>query len=166
MRNIYYWEFQCEGLAVHVASSNIGAVRVKLRIRRERNFTSELRSLAPSAEILEDFGPNEALINVIDAYLRGNNPPISLPWDLNATSFQYKVWKSVCKIPYGETRNYKDIASIVGRPKGARAVGQALKRNPLLILIPCHRVVSRNGLGGFGAGIDLKQYLLNLERGG
>ncbi|UCH00708.1 MAG: methylated-DNA--[protein]-cysteine S-methyltransferase, partial [Deltaproteobacteria bacterium] len=166
VRNIYYWEFQCSGLTVHVASSAVGAVRVKIGFTRQGDFISEFRSLAPRAEFFEDLRPNEALINVIEAYLKGDNPPMNLPWDINATPFRYNVWRCVCKIPYGETRNYKDIAFMVGSPKGARAVGQALKKNPLLILIPCHRVVSINGLGGFGAGIDLKRYLLNLERAG
>jgi len=165
MKNIYYWEFHCNGLKVQVASSALGAVRVKIGFTIKADFLSELKALAPGAEFFRDFRPNEGLIDVIQAYLKGDNPPINLPWDIKATSFSYDVWKSACSIPYGETRYYKDIASMAGKPKGARAVGQALKRNPLLILIPCHRVVSTNGLGGFGAGIDVKRYLLNLEQG-
>ena len=165
MKNIYYWEFQYNGLTVQVASSDIGAVRVKMGFTIKRNFLSDLRALAPRAEFFRDFKRTEGLTDVLQAYLKGDNPAINLPWDIKATSFTYNVWKSSCSIPYGETRYYKDIASMVGKPKGARAVGQALKRNPLLILIPCHRVVSTNGLGGFGAGIDVKRYLLNLEQG-
>jgi len=163
--NIYYWEFQCNRLTTQVASSDIGTVCVKVGFTRKEDFISELKCLAPGAEFFEDFQPNEALINVIEAYLKGDNPPLNLQWDINATPFRYNVWKSICKIPYGETRTYKDIAFMVGTPKGARAVGQALNKNPLLILIPCHRVVSINSLGGFGAGIDVKRYLLNLEQG-
>ena len=164
-KNIYYWQFQCNGLTAQVASSDIGAVRVKIGFNREENFIIELRTFSPGAEFFEDLRPNETLINVIEAYLKGDNPQIDLPWDINATPFMYKVWKSVCKIPYGETRSYKDIAFMVGTPKGARAVGQALRKNPLLIIIPCHRVVSSKGLGGFSAGIDVKRHLLNLEQG-
>jgi len=76
----------------------------------------------------------------------------------------YNVYRSACAIPYGETKTYKDVAFMAGAPKGARAVGQALKKNPLVILIPCHRVVAVNGLGGFNAGINMKRYLLNLEQ--
>jgi len=165
MKNIYYWEFQYNKLKVQVASSDIGAVRVKIGFTIKRDFLSDLKALAPRAEFFRDFKRNKGLIDVIQAYLKGDNPAINLPWDIKATSFSYNVWKGACSIPYGETRYYKDIASMVGKPKGARAVGQALKRNPLLILIPCHRVVSTNGLGGFGAGIDVKRYLLNLEQG-
>jgi len=77
----------------------------------------------------------------------------------------HNVYRSACKIPYGETKTYKDIAVMAGAPKGARAVGQALKKNPLVIFISCHRVVAVNGLGGFNSGIDMKKYLLNLEQG-
>lgn len=164
-KNIYYWQFQCNGLTAQVASSNIGAVRVKIGFTREENFITELRTFSPGAEFFEDYRPNETLINVIEAYLKGDNLQIDLPWDINATPFMNKVWKSVCKIPYGETRSYKDIAFMVGTPKGARAVGQALSKNPLLIIIPCHRVISSKGLGGFSAGIDVKRHLLNLEQG-
>ena len=164
-KDIYYWEFQCNGLTVHVASSRIGAVRVSIGFARQEDFISELKSLAPAAKFFEDSKPNEALISTLEAYFKGGKPLMNLPWDINATAFRHKVWKSVCTIPYGETRTYKDIAAMVGTPKGARAVGQALNKNPLLILIPCHRVVAANNLGGFGSGIELKKHLLNLEQG-
>jgi methylated-DNA-[protein]-cysteine S-methyltransferase len=164
-RDIYYWEFQCDGLTVQVASSGIGAVRVSVGFTRREDFVSQLRNLAPAAKFFEDFKRNETLIRTLKAYFKGDKPLMNLPWDIDATAFRHKVWKSVCTIPYGETRTYKDIAAMVGTPKGARAVGQALNRNRLLILIPCHRVVAANGLGGFGSGIEMKRYLLKLEQG-
>ena len=164
-KDIYYWEFQCNGLTVHVASSRIGAVKVSIGFARHEDFVSELKTLAPAAKFFEDSKPNEALTSTLEAYFKGDKPLINLPWDIDATAFRHKVWKSVCTIPYGETRTYKDIAAMVDTSKGARAVGQALNKNPLLILIPCHRVVAANNLGGFGSGIELKKYLLNLEQG-
>ncbi len=164
-KDIYYCEFQCNGLTVHVASSRIGAVRVSIGFARQEDFVSEIKVLAPAAKFFEGSKPNEALTSTLEAYFKGDKPLMNLPWDINATAFGHKVWKSVCTIPYGETRTYKDIAAMVGTPKGARAVGQALNKNPLLILIPCHRVVAANNLGGFGSGIELKKYLLNLEQG-
>ncbi|MFC1909897.1 methylated-DNA--[protein]-cysteine S-methyltransferase [Chloroflexota bacterium] len=81
-----------------------------------------------------------------------------------ATAFQRKVWNTTRLIPYGETRSYGWIARFVDNPRGPRAVGQALGRNPLPIIIPCHRVLaSRNTLGGFTGGLQMKQRLLNLE---
>ena len=164
-KDIYYWEFHCNGLTVHVASSRIGAVRVSIGFTRQEDFVSEIKVLAPAAKYFEDSKPNEALISTLEAYFKGDKPPMNLPWDIDATAFRHKVWKSVHTIPYGETRTYKDIAAMVGTPKGARAVGQALNKNPLLILIPCHRVVAADGLGGFGLGIELKKYLLSVEQG-
>jgi len=161
---VYYWEFQCGELSVHVASSHIGAVMVKLYFEKENSFMTELISSAPNAELIEDRTHNEGLIGIIEAYLKGNNPTINVPWDINVTPFMYNVYRSACAIPYGETKTYKDVAFMAGAPKGARAVGQALKKNPLVILIPCHRVVAVNGLGGFNAGINMKRYLLNLEQ--
>ena len=164
-KDIYYWEFQCNGITAHVASSRIGAVMVSIGFTRQEDFVSELKRLAPAAKFFEDSKRNEALISILKAYFKGGKPLMNLPWDIDATAFRHKVWKSVCTIPYGETRTYKDIAAMVGTPKGARAVGKALNKNPLLILIPCHRVVAANGLGGFGSGIEVKKYLLNLEHG-
>jgi O-6-methylguanine DNA methyltransferase len=163
---IYYWEFQWRGLSVHVASSQRGAVMVKLSLARENSFMAELISSVPNAQLIEDRTHNEGLIRIIEAYLKGNNPTINVPWDIHVTPFMYNVYRSACTIPYGETRTYKDVAFMAGVPKGARAVGQALKKNPLVICIPCHRVVAVNGIGGFSSGIDMKQYLLDLEQGG
>ena len=164
-KNIYYWEFQCNGLTAYVASSNRGAVRVKIGFSRDQSFFTQLKSFLPKSELFEDRKHNEGLIKVIENYLRGDNQSIDLPWDINTSLFMYNVYRNACKIPYGETKIYKDIAFMVGTPKGARAVGQALKKNPLCILIPCHRVVAVNGLGGFNSGIDMKKYLLDLEQG-
>jgi len=149
---------------VHVASSHRGAVMVKISVARENSFMAELISSVPTAELIEDRTHNEGLIGIIEAYLKGNNPTINVPWDIHVTPFMYNVYRSACTIPYGETRTYKDVAFMAGVPKGARAVGQALKKNPLVICIPCHRVVAVNGLGGFNSGIDMKRYLLDLEQ--
>ncbi len=84
-----------------------------------------------------------------------------------ASKFQQSVWQIARSIPYGETRSYAWMAAKLGLPKAARAVGQALGRNPLPIIIPCHRVISSNGgLGGFSAGLGMKEYLLHLETTG
>lgn len=85
--------------------------------------------------------------------------------NLKATEFQKAVWKETMKIPYGQTRTYKEIAKRIGKPKSYRAVGNALGVNPLLVIIPCHRVISSNGsLGGFSGGLKLKKFLLDLEK--
>ena len=84
---------------------------------------------------------------------------------LKGTAFQKKVWQALQQIPYGAVASYKDIALTVGCPKGFRAVGMANHRNPIAILIPCHRVINADGsLGGYGGGLPIKQFLLQLEK--
>ena len=138
---------------------------VKLGFARENSFIAELTNSALNSELIEDRTHNERLIEIIEAYLDGKNPAMKVAWDINVTPFMYNVYRSACTIPYGETKTYKDVACMAGVPKGARAVGQALKKNPLVICIPCHRVVAVNGIGGFSSGIDMKRYLLGLEQG-
>ena len=101
----------------------------------------------------------------ISDYLAGKTVSFSDKLDLSGASpFQRRVWEVERSIPYGETRTYAWIAGKLGMPKAARAVGQALARNPLPIIIPCHRVIRRDGsLGGFGGGRDLKRRLLEIE---
>ena len=98
-------------------------------------------------------------------YLEGKRLAFDLPLDLDAGSaFQQAVWRATCQVQYGRVVAYGEIAQRIGSPQARRAVGQALKRNPLLILVPCHRVVRlRGGLGGFRAGEDAKLWLLQHE---
>lgn len=100
----------------------------------------------------------------LQEYFRGVRKSFQLPLNPAGTPFQRKVWQELCRIPYGETATYGAIAARIGNPKAVRAVGQANHRNPIPILIPCHRVVAANGrLGGYGGGTDLKIKLLKLE---
>ena len=101
----------------------------------------------------------------LSEYLIGKRLNFDLPLNPRGTVFQQQVWKALCDIPYGETRSYKQIAEAIGNPKAVRAVGMANNRNPLLIVIPCHRVIGANGkLVGYGAGIEKKEFLLKLEK--
>ena len=97
-------------------------------------------------------------------YMRGERKSFSIPLNPKGTQFQKKVWNELLKIPYGEVRTYGEIAEAVGCTKGARAVGLACNKNPIIILIPCHRVVGKNGkLTGYACGIDVKEKFLSLE---
>lgn len=105
-----------------------------------------------------------ARAHIID-YLQKRTPVPELPFDLRkGSSFDRSIWKAIGAIPFGETRTYKEISAAVGVPAGARAAGNACGRNPVPILIPCHRVVASGGkLGGFSGGLDIKRALLGLE---
>jgi len=102
----------------------------------------------------------------INKYLSGKPTIFNEALDIrDATSFQQQVWQATYKIPYGQTRSYQWLATQVGHPKAARAVGQAMAANPLPIIIPCHRVITnQGGLGGFRGGLTLKRRLLDLEQ--
>lgn len=115
--------------------------------RLERND----RELVPYVEQLEE-------------YFNKTRCEFKLPVDLYGTSFQKLVWKQLQTIPYGEVRTYKDVAQAIGAPKAVRAVGGANNRNPVSIIVPCHRVIGSNGsLVGYGGGLHIKEYLLTLE---
>lgn len=103
----------------------------------------------------------------LEEYFAGKRKQFDLPLSLRGTEFQRQVWAALRDIPYGETRSYGQIAQAVGRPKAVRAVGMANHRNPISIIVPCHRVVGADGsLTGYGGGLENKKFLLALERGG
>ncbi|MCI6737641.1 MAG: methylated-DNA--[protein]-cysteine S-methyltransferase [Intestinibacter sp.] len=100
----------------------------------------------------------------LSEYIEGQRKQFDLPLDPKGTEFQRKVWKELTKIPYGETRSYKEVAIAIGNEKASRAIGMANNKNPIPIVIPCHRVVGSNKkLVGYAGGLDLKEKLLNLE---
>jgi len=100
----------------------------------------------------------------LDEYFAGTRNTFTLPLNPIGSEFQMKVWAALQAIPYGETRSYKQIGEQVGNPKASRAVGHANNRNPISVIIPCHRVIGANGqLIGYGGGIDIKEKLLALE---
>lgn len=97
-------------------------------------------------------------------YFAGKRKEFELPLNPEGTDFQRKAWDALLKIPYGKTRSYKQQAELVGNPKASRAVGMSNNRNPIMIVIPCHRVVGANGsLTGYAGGLDVKRFLLDLE---
>ncbi len=102
--------------------------------------------------------------NQLDEYFKGKRKAFELPLAPKGTEFQKKVWNALLTIPYGKTCSYKDIAIKIGNEKSCRAVGGANNKNPIIIVIPCHRVIGANGsLVGYGGGIDFKKKLLALE---
>lgn len=98
-------------------------------------------------------------------YFEGKRRTFTLPLSPKGTLFQKSVWETLCTIPYGETISYAQEAKLFGNPKAVRAVANANGRNPIIILIPCHRVITTaGGIGGYSAGIERKEFLLNLEK--
>lgn len=119
---------------------------------QEKNFTIEETPLLQKAN------------RQLKEYFNGTRKNFDLPLAPKGTAFQQKVWNALRQIPYGETRSYKQIAEMVDIPKGSRAIGNANNKNPIAIVIPCHRVIGANGkLVGYAGGIDIKISLLQLE---
>jgi len=123
-------------------------------LRKEKNgftFANSLRLLQP-------------YVNELEEYFAGKRRKFSFPLDLRGTDFQLACWRALLAIPYGETRSYAAIARAVGKPNAFRAVGMANNRNPVAIVVPCHRVIASDGtLCGYGGGLDTKRRLLELE---
>lgn len=107
----------------------------------------------------------EEVIKQLEEYFNGKRKSFELPVNPQGTEFQKRVWRELQKIPYGQTRTYKDIAIKIGNPNASRAIGNANNKNPIAIVIPCHRVIgSNNKLTGYAGGIDKKFKLLELEK--
>ncbi len=104
-------------------------------------------------------------IRQLQQYFSGERQQFDLPLDMQGTPFQKSVWQALQAVPFGKTASYKDIAVAIGNPKAVRAVGLANKRNPIPIIVPCHRIIGSNGkLTGYAGGLWRKEYLLNLEQ--
>lgn len=100
----------------------------------------------------------------IEEYLNGERKTFSLPIQLDGTPFQKQVWEVLLTIGYGQTATYKEIACSIGNDKASRAIGMANNKNPIMIIVPCHRVIGTNGsLVGYAGGLEIKQFLLDLE---
>jgi methylated-DNA-[protein]-cysteine S-methyltransferase len=118
-------------------------------------------------KIGEEFRPSKLLqdaVDELDEYFHGERRVFTIPLDLRGTPFQKIVWNALLKIPYGAIPSYSDIAEEIGRPSAVRAVGLANNRNPVPIIVPCHRVIGRDGsLTGYAGGLDIKRRLLDIE---
>jgi methylated-DNA-[protein]-cysteine S-methyltransferase len=151
MKNIFFYHTPLGKIAI---AENEGAIT-------NLYFEKEIPEGAPFHEtkLLKKAG--EQLHN----YFLGELKEFDIPLAPTGTDFMKNVWESLCHIPYGETRSYQQIAESIGNKKASRAVGLANNRNPIPIFIPCHRVIGANGkLVGYGGGLEIKSFLLDLEK--
>ncbi|ACV63328.1 methylated-DNA/protein-cysteinemethyltransferase [Desulfofarcimen acetoxidans DSM 771] len=152
MRSIFFYQ------------TDIGEIRIA------ENGTAITNLYFQEENIAEDFVVQETNLlkeaaEQLRSYLAGKRKKFALPIAPNSTEFMLSVWEALRTIPYGETRSYGEIAQSVGKPKASRAVGLANNKNPIPIFIPCHRVIGANGkLVGYLGGLQIKEYLLELER--
>lgn len=152
MKNLFFYQ------------TDIGRIAVAENGTAITNLYFEGEATPLDAAVAETELLKEAGCQLLD-YFAGRRMEFSLPLAPAGTPFQQRVWKVLCTIPYGETRSYKQVAQSADSPKGFRAVGMANNRNPIPILIPCHRVIGADGkLVGYGGGLSIKERLLNLEK--
>ena len=145
--------------ATYTFSSPIGAVR----LTEDDGSITRIELIDATDEATATPLQREAARQIL-AFLRGERQQLEFPIRMVGTSFQQRVWHALRQIPYGTTRTYGEVAAAMGNPRASRAVGMACNKNPLLLVVPCHRVVGANGkLTGFAYGTDAKQRLLELE---
>lgn len=148
---LYTCKYQFENISLYLVATETHLINIQ--------FTQPQKALLQTTELL-----SMATIQ-LDEYFQGKRTVFSLPFKLTGTPFQLAVWKELQNIPYGKTTSYKEIAQKINKPKAYRAVGMANNKNPLPIIIPCHRVIGSNGkLIGYAGGLKLKNYLLELEQ--
>lgn len=160
---IYYSIYKSSVGEILIASTDKGICKISLQTEDAGDFFKYIGSMG---HYYQDTSKNIKYMNQLDEYFSGSLKEFLIDLDLRGTDFQLSVWKELKKIPYGQVRTYGDIARALST--APRAVGQANKNNPIPIVIPCHRVVSSTGIGGYsgqmeGKNIGIKEYLLKLE---
>lgn len=152
MKNIFLYDTKIGRIAISDNGKDITGVKLADGVNIKELEVCETELLKEAARQLTE-------------YLDGVRKTFDLPLNPQGTEFQKKVWKALCDIPYGETRSYKQVAEAIKNPKAPRAVGMANNRNPIMIFIPCHRVIGSNGsLVGYGGGLEMKERLLAMEK--
>jgi len=160
--NVYYYEYPVGTVGI---AEQGGAITGIFFGRRDK--AGEAGGVGGTGAVILETDAIRAAAAQLDEYFAGRRTAFDLPLDARGTDFQRSVWEALKAIPYGQTRSYGQIARAVGRPRACRAVGMANHRNPIAIVIPCHRVVREGGgLGGYAGGLAAKECLLGLESRG
>ncbi len=160
METLFYWRASSPVGPLFLAASTKGLVRLE--------FDGRVQKLNPrTIQLQESKSALAPYIRELNDYFAGERREFSFPLDLRGTEFQLACWHALLEIPYGETRSYREIAEAIGHPHAYRAVGMSNNRNPVAIVVPCHRVIASSGsLCGYGGGLEIKRKLLDLERAG
>ncbi len=149
---------------------NLGLVRdddslLRVYLPNENISKNILQMKYPNENIIENKSGFDEVVNQLTEYIDGKRKHFTIKTRMNISPFYKKALAEVVKVPYGKTASYSQIAQKLNNPKAARAVGSANARNPLPIIIPCHRIIANNGkLGGYGGGLKMKEYLLKFEK--
>ncbi len=157
METLFFFRIPSPVGPLFLAASTKGLVRLEFEARMMK-LDSKTIQLCESKKTLA------AYVRELDEYFGGERREFTMPLDLRGTPFQLACWQALLAIPYGATCSYGDIARAIGHPRAFRAVGMSNNRNPVAIVVPCHRVIASGGsLCGYGGGLDIKRQLLDLE---
>lgn len=164
MTNLYWSWVSHDSTRLPIAASDNGLCYVGSTSSNYEELADWARRYIQDSKLLEDADKCQPYVQQLTEYFKGERTSFTIPMDMRGTPFQLQVWEALQSIPYGETCSYTDIAHQIGKPSSVRAVGTAIGANPLLITIPCHRVIAKNGsLTGYRGGLDMKAQLLQLE---
>ncbi len=164
MPKIYCTSFEAKIGVIYVASTENGVCKIAIPRESRKDFFNWLNQNFSEDDVIDNRSRNKSIIDEITRYLNGKLVTFKTPLHLIGTPFQLKVWSELQKIPYGHTISYEQLARRVRTPQGFQAVGRANAMNPLPIVVPCHRVIGKDGsLVGYASGIKTKEFLLRLE---
>lgn len=164
-QTVYYGDVCVNGWHMYLAVSEKGLCYVGSADKGIREMLEWVKTKFPDADLVEAEEEIASFKKQFAEYFNGQRKNFTFPLDVSGTAFQKKVWKHLQEVPYGETVSYLNIAERIGNPRSVRAIGAAVAANPLLIVIPCHRVIRQNGaIGGYRGGISMKRELLLLEK--
>mgnify|MGYP001185065559 CR=1 FL=1 len=161
---IFWGYFSYRDWEMHLAASPKGLCYVLWSNKPFRVLEIWVNKYFPQADLICNQDKLKPYIIQLEKYLKGWRHAFDIPLDLQGTCFQISVWKTLLNIPYGTTKTYSQIAREINNPKAVRAVGKAIGANPVSIVVPCHRVIGKDGtLTGFAGGIEIKEKLLRIE---
>jgi len=164
-KSIYWSQLKHEDWSLYIAATEEGLCFVGSNNQPFSELENWAASRLPSYTLVQDEEELVPYCNELIQYLQGKRDCFTVPFVVQGTPFQETVWRALRSIPFGQTTSYSDIAQHIGKPAAVRAVGTAIGANPVLIAVPCHRVIGKNGaLTGYRGGIDMKTRLLELER--
>jgi methylated-DNA-[protein]-cysteine S-methyltransferase len=166
MKPILYWtQLVYENWKLYMAATSKGLCYVGSQDKPFEELEAWASKHYPGSPLVQDDDVMHPYVAEFKEFLLGERTSFTISQELKGTDFQTEVWNALCQIPYGETWTYSDIANAIQRPTAVRAVGTAIGANPVLLTVPCHRVIGKNGkLTGFRGGLDMKEKLLIIEK--
>ncbi|KQL48748.1 cysteine methyltransferase [Brevibacillus choshinensis] len=164
-RELYWTWLSYEGWNLYMAATSRGLCFVGSQDQPWDELAQWASQRFPGSTLVRDDERLQPYVAPLIEYLRGERESFDIALDVHGTPFQLAVWEALCQIPFGQTRTYSEIATQIQRPAAVRAVGAAIGANPVLIAVPCHRVIGKNGaLTGYRGGMEMKEVLLQIEQ--